>query len=306
VKLFFQVDDGLEGKRLDRALVELEPGFSRAQLQRWIETGAIRVSGRVVKPSHRLRSGETIAGETPEPVADDRIEPEAIPLDVRYEDGHLIVVDKPPGMVVHPSAGHRAGTLVHALMHHCTDLSGVGGVLRPGIVHRLDKGTSGLLVAAKDDRTHRHLAAQFKAHSVEREYLALVRGEPSAESGSIDAPIGRHPSDRKRLSTRGKRGRPAVTHWRVDARYRGLTLLRVTLETGRTHQVRVHLASVGLPVAGDPVYGGGKVVTRSLGLGRQALHATRLGFEHPVSGECLSFESALPADLCRAIEGLEA
>jgi 23S rRNA pseudouridine1911/1915/1917 synthase len=225
---------------------------------------------------------------------------------VRYEDDHLIVVDKPAGLVVHPSAGHRTGTLVHALLHHCRDLSGIGGVLRPGIVHRLDKGTSGLLVAAKSDPAHRHLAAQFKAHSIEREYLALVRGEPGAESGSIDAPIGRHPSDRKRLSTRGKRGRPAVTHWRVEVRYRGLTLLRVRLETGRTHQVRVHLASAGLPVAGDPVYGGGRKVTRSLGLERQALHAARLGFEHPVSGERMSFESPLPADLHRAIVGLEA
>jgi 23S rRNA pseudouridine1911/1915/1917 synthase len=306
VKLFFQVDAALEGKRLDRALVELEPSFSRAQLQRWIEMGAIRVSGQVVKSSHRLRAGDAIAGETPEPVPDDRIEPEAIPLHVTYEDGQLIVVDKPPGLVVHPSAGHRTGTLVHALMYHCRGLSGVGGVLRPGIVHRLDKGTSGLLVAAKSDRAHRHLAAQFKAHSVEREYLALVRGEPGAEHGSIDAPIGRHPSDRKRLSTRARRGRPAVTHWRVDVRYRGLTLLRVRLETGRTHQIRVHLASVGMPVAGDPVYGGGKRVTHSLGLERQALHAARLGFEHPVSGERLSFESPLPADLRDAIEGLEA
>jgi 23S rRNA pseudouridine1911/1915/1917 synthase len=191
---------------------------------------------------------------------------------------------------------------VNALLHHCgASLSGIGGVLRPGIVHRLDKGTSGLLVAAKNDAAHRHLAAQFKRHSVDREYRALVRGAPGEDAGSIVAPIGRHPTDRKKFSTRTRSGREAVTHWRVERRMGALSLLRVRLETGRTHQIRVHLASVGLPVAGDPVYGGGRSVTRELGLQRQALHAARLGFEHPRSGERLAFDSPLPADLARVI-----
>ena len=298
----FEVDESLAGLRLDRALAERLPSLSRAQLQRMIEAGAVEVSGQRVKPSHKLRAGEHVSGRVPEPVAAERVLPEAIPLTVVFEDSDLIVIDKPPGLVVHPAAGHASGTLVNALLHHCGDsLSGIGGVLRPGIVHRLDKGTSGLIVAAKNDLAHHSLAAQFKCHSIDREYLALVRGDVSVESGSIDAPIGRHPTDRKRFSTRTRQGRHAVTHWQVERRLRDLTLLRVRLETGRTHQIRVHLASAGLPVAGDPVYGGGRAVTRALGLERQALHATRLGFEHPRSGERLGFDSALPEDLARVV-----
>ncbi|MBW2279934.1 MAG: RluA family pseudouridine synthase [Deltaproteobacteria bacterium] len=279
------------------------PSLSRAQVQRMIEAGAVEVSGRRVKAAHRLRAGERVSGAVPEPVPADRVLSEAIPLSVVFEDSDLIVVDKPAGLVVHPAAGHASGTLVNALLHHCGDsLSGVGGVLRPGIVHRLDKGTSGLIVAAKNDLAHRSLAAQFKRHSIDREYLALVRAQVSARSGSIDAPIGRHPTDRKRFSTRARRGRHAVTHWRVERRLNDLTLLRVRLETGRTHQIRVHLASAGMPVAGDPVYGGGRAVTRALGLERQALHATRLGFEHPRSGEAVGFDSPLPDDLARVVD----
>jgi 23S rRNA pseudouridine1911/1915/1917 synthase len=279
------------------------PSLSRAQVQRMIEAGAVEVSGRRVKAAHRLRAGERVSGAVPEPVPADRVLPEAIPLSVVFEDSDLIVVDKPAGLVVHPAAGHASGTLVNALLHHCGDsLSGVGGVLRPGIVHRLDKGTSGLIVVAKNDLAHRSLAAQFKRHSIDREYLALVRSQVSAGSGSIDAPIGRHPTDRKRFSTRARRGRHAVTHWRVERRLNDLTLLRVRLETGRTHQIRVHLASAGMPVAGDPVYGGGRAVTRALGLERQALHATRLGFEHPRSGEAVGFDSPLPDDLARVVD----
>ena len=175
-----------------------------------------------------------------------------------YEDADLVVIDKPAGMVVHPAAGHASGTLVNALLHHCRDLSGVGGELRPGIVHRLDKDTSGVLVVAKHDRAHRALAAQWKQHSIDREYLAFVRGVPRTESGTVDAPIGRHPTDRKRMSTRARVGRRAVTHWRVEERLREATLLRVRLETGSTHQIRVHMASIALPLLGDPVYGGGR------------------------------------------------
>ena len=227
----------------------------------------------------------------------DTLEPEEIPLDLLYEDSHLLVVNKPAGMVVHPAVGHRAGTLVHALLHHCAGLSVIGGVERPGIVHRLDKGTSGLLMVAKNDQAHRSLSAQLKEHSIDREYLALVRGTPSAEQGTIDAPIGRHPQDRKRFTTHARIGRAAQTHWCVEKRFADLTLLRVRLETGRTHQIRVHLASVGFPILGDPVYGGGRRKNRELGLDRQALHATLLGFEHPNSGKRLRFEAELPLDL---------
>jgi 23S rRNA pseudouridine1911/1915/1917 synthase len=291
------------GRRLDALLAQLEPGLSRAQIQRAIAAGEVTVEGRLAKPSQRLRAGQRIELRLPEPAAA-RLEPEAIPLRVVYEDADLIVVDKPAGLVVHPAPGHASGTLVHALLHHCSDLSGVGGELRPGIVHRLDKGTSGLIVAAKHDRAHRHLAEQFRAHSIDREYLALVRGRPRADSGSVDAAIGRHPSDRKRFSTRTARGRSARTHWTVERRFAGHTLLRVRLETGRTHQIRVHLASIGLPIAGDPVYGGGRKLSALPGLSRPALHAALLGFVHPRTGERLRFSSELPEDLARVLQEL--
>jgi 23S rRNA pseudouridine1911/1915/1917 synthase len=298
-----RVSPELAGQRLDAALAKLEPTLSRAQLRRLIEQGAVTVSGAVVKPAHRLRAGERIAGAVPEaqPTA---LEAEALPLSILYQDADVVVIDKPAGLVVHPAPGHGGGTLVNALLHHCRDLSGVGGELRPGIVHRLDKDTSGVLVAAKNDAAHRSLAAQFKAHSVLREYLALVRGGPRAAGGTIEAPIGRHPTDRKRMSTRTRRGRAAVTHYRVEERLRGASLLRVRLETGRTHQVRVHLASIGLAVLGDPVYGGAYALGAELGLARQALHAAVLGFTHPTSGAALRFESPLPPDLARALEAL--
>ena len=301
----FRVSSELAGTRLDRALAGKFPELSRAQLRRMIELGSVEVAGAAVKPAYRLRGGQDVRGTLEEAPVESPLTPEAIPLQVVFEDADLIVVDKPAGLVVHPAAGHRTGTLVHALLHHCDTLSGVGGVLRPGIVHRLDKGTSGLLVAALGDHAHRGLARQFKAHSIDREYLALVRGAPRAESGSIDSPIGRHPVDRKRFSTHARRSRSAVTHWRVERRLASMTLLRVRLETGRTHQIRVHLASVGLPVAGDPVYGGGRRASRELGLDRQALHAARLGFVHPRSGETLAFESPLPRDLASVLAALE-
>ena len=289
--------------RLDAAVAEMDTGLSRAAARRLIERREITISGATAKPSHRLRLGERVEGRVPEP-APDRLEPQAIPLEIVHEDTQLVVVDKPAGMVVHPSAGHREGTLVHALLYHCKGLSGIGGVLRPGIVHRLDKGTSGLLVVAKTDLAHQRLSHQFKRRSIEREYLALVRGMPAADEGTINAPIGRHPRDRKRFSTHAHVGRVAVTHWWVEERFAELTLMRVGLETGRTHQVRVHLASVGLPVAGDPVYGGGRKLAQELGLTRQALHAAHLGFEHPETGERLRFDSVLPEDLAMVIRGL--
>jgi len=303
VSFLHRVAPELAGKRLDAALAKLEPELSRAQLRRLIEQGAVTVGGQPAKPAHRLRAGEVIAGSVPQPEPTE-LAAEALPLAVLYQDADLIVVDKPAGLVVHPAPGHSSGTLVNALLHHCRDLSGVGGELRPGIVHRLDKDTSGVLVAAKNDTAHRSLAAQFKVHSVLREYLALVRGAPRAASGTIEAAIGRHPTDRKRMSTKTRRGRAAVTHYRVEERLRGASLLRVRLETGRTHQVRVHLASLGLAILGDPVYGGGRAAGAELGLARQALHAAVLGFVHPRSGASLRFESPLPADLARALEAL--
>ena len=298
----FQLDvtELLAGKRLDAALAEVEPKLSRAAARRLIEQGAITVSGSTVKPAHRLRVGECVRGDLPDPVPD-RVAPEALPLAIVYEDSQLVVIDKAAGMVVHPAAGHRQGTLVNALLHHCRELTGIGGVLRPGIVHRLDKGTSGLLVVAKTELAHRDLSRQFKARSVERSYRALVRARPRADQGSIDAPIGRHPGDRKRFSTHARIARRAVTHWSVEERLGEITLLRVRLETGRTHQIRVHLASVGLPIVGDPVYGGGRRAGAELGLGRQALHAATLGFDHPETGERLRFDSELPADLAAAV-----
>jgi len=303
VSFAHRVPPELAGKRLDAALAALEPALSRAQVKRLIDEGRVTVAGAVVKPAHKVKPGEEIAGEVP-PATPIAVAPEAIALRVLYEDPDVIVIDKPAGLVVHPAPGHAGGTLVNALLHHCRDLAGVGGELRPGIVHRLDKDTSGVLVVAKSDRAHRSLAAQFKAHTVEREYLALVKGAPRAASGAIDAAIGRHPTERKKMSTRTKRGRAAVTHWKVEARLRGATLLRVRLETGRTHQVRVHLASIGLSVLGDPVYGSGRVAGAELGLARQALHAASLGFVHPASGEKLRFASPLPADLSAALEAL--
>jgi len=300
----FQIDAELEGKRIDTLIADAVPELSRARAQRLIESDAVRVAGRPAKASQRGRLGDDVEVVVPDPVASPLL-PEAIPLTVLHEDRDVIVIDKPAGLVVHPAVGHRDGTLVNALLHHCQDLSGIGGVLRPGIVHRLDKGTSGVLVCAKNDEAHRVLAAQFKLHSVDREYLALVRGSPNADSGEIDAPIGRHPTDRKKFSTRARTGREAFTEWRVERRLPTLTLLRVRLRTGRTHQIRVHLAASGLPVLGDPVYGGGRALAKAFGLERQALHAAVLGFDHPGSAERCRFESGLPADLQAVLEAAE-
>jgi 23S rRNA pseudouridine1911/1915/1917 synthase len=291
------------GERVDRALAALA-AVPRSQARRWIEQGRVWLESRAVKPSQRVRAGARLETQPPEVVAS-VLEPEPIELRVLFEDEDVVVVDKPAGMVVHPAPGHARGTLVNALLHHCGDLAGIGGVLRPGIVHRLDRGTSGVLVAAKHDRAHTALAEQFRSHEVERVYLALVRGVPSAEEGRVDRPIGRHPRDRKRMSVRTRSGRPARTGWQVRRRFphSGVTLLEVRPETGRTHQIRVHLASVGLPVLGDPLYGRSR---RSLlGMRRPALHAAVLGFDHPRSGQRLRFEAPLPADLAEVLGRLD-
>ncbi|KIH75982.1 ribosomal large subunit pseudouridine synthase D [Geoalkalibacter ferrihydriticus] len=295
------------GRRLDHFLADQFPEFSRSQIKKLIDEQRVLVGGRAVKAGERLKGGESLSVEIPSPVP---VEPQAqdIALSVLYEDSHLIVIDKPAGLVVHPAAGHSSGTLVNALLHHCGDLAGIGGELRPGIVHRLDKDTSGVMVAAKNDLAHQHLAAQFKAHSIRRHYLALVHGLVTADCGEIDRPIGRHAVERKKMSSRGSRGRRAVTHWRVVKRYDRdrLTLLDLTLETGRTHQIRVHFADLNLPLVGDAVYGSSSR-THSLvdtelrrlvqKLGRQALHARLLGFVHPATGAAVEFQSLPPSDL---------
>jgi 23S rRNA pseudouridine1911/1915/1917 synthase len=284
-----------EGQRVDFALAALA-GISRSQARRWIEADRVRINGRAPRASSRVHGGDTLEATPVVPVAS-TLTPEAIPLAVLFEDDDLIVVDKPAGLVVHPAPGHPSGTLVNALLHHCGNLAGVGGVLRPGIVHRLDQGTSGVMVAAKNDAAHRALAEQFHDHHIEREYRALVRALPGAETGRVDRAIGRHPRDRKRMSVRSHRGRRAVTVWQVLQRFprAGRSWLAVLPETGRTHQIRVHLASVGMPLVSDPVYGRSKR-TRLL-LERPALHARLLGFDHPRSGERMRFEAPLPADL---------
>jgi 23S rRNA pseudouridine1911/1915/1917 synthase len=293
------------GDRLDQALAGLA-GVSRSQARRWIDEGRVRVDGLPGRASLRVPFGAPLEVEPPEPLPSP-LAPEPIPLRVLYEDEDLVVVDKPAGLVVHPAPGHSGGTLVNALLHHCRDLSGVGGVLRPGIVHRLDRGTSGALVAAKHDAAHRALARQFHDHAAEREYWAVVRGLPAADAGRVDHPLGRHPRDRKRRSVAARGSlREARTAWWVVRRFpkSQRTLLAVRPETGRTHQIRVHLASAGLPVVGDPVYGrAGRDAAG--GLGRPALHAVRLGFAHPRTGVWLRFEAPLPADLEELLAALE-
>jgi 23S rRNA pseudouridine1911/1915/1917 synthase len=300
--LEFIVEEESAGARVDAALAELAR-VSRSQVQRWIEADRVRVAGEPVRASRRLAVGEAIAAWPIQPV-ETHLRPEALPLVVLYEDEDLVVVDKAAGMVVHPAPGHPSGTLVNALLHHCGDLAGIGGVLRPGIVHRLDRGTSGVLVVAKNDAAHRALAAQFAAHTILRVYRTFVRGLPGAASGRIDRPIGRHPRDRKRMSVESRTGRPSATRWRVVRRFpgAGVSELEVRPETGRTHQIRVHLAAAGLPLVGDRVYG--RARGPQARLGRPALHAEQLGFEHPRSGEWLELRAPLPEDLMRLVERL--
>jgi len=292
------------GKRLDAWIASRLPELSRARVQSLIEQGHVRLDGRPVRASARVRAGQTVEVEIP--AATPAVPgPENIPLDIVHEDPRLLVIDKPAGLVVHPGAGRPTGTLVNALLYHVKDLSGVGGVLRPGIVHRLDRGTSGLLVVAKDDASHRHLARQFAARSVEKEYLAIVLGVPSRAKGTITAAIGRDPVHRQRMSVRATKGRAASSEYVVTQALDGAALLRVTIHSGRTHQIRVHLASIGHPVAGDAVYGGTRPPSSQRTtsrealrrLDRPALHAARLSFTHPGSGERMTFTSPLPADL---------
>jgi 23S rRNA pseudouridine1911/1915/1917 synthase len=299
-------DEGDGGARLDAALAAVA-GISRSQARRWIDEGRVRLNQRTPRASQRVRAGDCVEAEPPEPLPSPLL-PEPIPLVVLYEDADIVVVDKPAGLVVHPAPGHPSGTLVNALLHHCRDLAGVGGVLRPGIVHRLDRGTSGVMVAAKNDAAHARLAEQFRAHGVERVYLALVAAVPGADAGRVDRPIGRHPRDRKRMSVRTRSGREAHTAWRVVRRFprSGVALLEVRPETGRTHQIRVHLSAAGMPLVGDPSYGraGRRAGPRALRFGRPALHAAVLGFDHPRSGGRLRFETLPAPDLAALLARL--
>lgn len=321
------IPPGEGSERLDRALARLWPDLSRSRLQALIRDGQVTLEDATIgDPSAKVTGGQRVAVTVPPPRPAEP-EPEARDLTVVYEDDDLIVIDKPAGLVVHPAAGHPGGTLVNALIAHCGDsLSGIGGVKRPGIVHRLDKETSGLLVVAKTDTAHRALADQFAAHGLDgrlrRTYLALAWGVPETSQARIEARVGRSPANRTRMAVvKGEAGRHAVTHVSVVTTYRGaagitplVSQLRLELETGRTHQIRVHLAHIGHPVLGDPVYGQGfKASARRLNagaqlaleaLGRQALHAMELGFEHPVTGKSLHFISALPADMARLVVAL--
>ena len=306
-----------EGRRLDVFISETWPDLSRAQAKRLIEAGAVSVNGARKKASAPLKSGDRVSLILPEPEPSP-LQPEAIPLDIVYEDGYLLTVNKPAGMTVHPASGARRGTLVHALLSHCDDLSGVGGVQRPGIVHRLDKGTSGLLVVAKNDLVHRHLSEQIRERSLKRIYKVLVWGSPDLDAGIIDASVGRHPTDRKKMAVLESGGKSAVTHFKVIRRYKFLTLMEVALETGRTHQVRTHMAHLGCAVFGDPQYGGRRKALNALrgslareaaallrGIDRQALHAWRLSLLHPIRRERMEFTAPLPEDMARVLENLE-
>jgi 23S rRNA pseudouridine1911/1915/1917 synthase len=294
------VTDEYAGERLDRFLAAVLPGHSRSQIQRLIKEGLVQVGPRAVRANASVRTGDTVVVDVPAPTA---AEPAAedIPLDIAYEDSHLIVVNKAAGMVVHPAAGHAGGTLVNALLHHVTDLSGIGGELRPGIVHRLDRGTSGLIVVAKHDRAHESLARQFHDREVEKDYLALVWGVVQA-GRRIEAPIGRDPVNRQKMSARSRRARTAVTRITRVQHLKGVTLAQIAIHTGRTHQIRVHLSGIGHPIAGDVLYGGARRRVPAdlrpiLRLERPFLHAARLAFTHPNDGRRLEFTAALPRDL---------
>lgn len=279
------------GERIDALLARLVPELTRSAAQRLLEEGLVTLGGVPVKKNRRTEPGEVYAALLPEPELPEP-EPQDIPLDIVYEDADVVVVNKPRGMVVHPAPGHPDGTLVNALLWHCGEsLSGVGGERRPGIVHRIDKDTSGLIIAAKNDFAHLALSAQLADRSLSRVYEAVARGEFREESGTVDAPIGRHPTERKRMAVTERGSRPAVTHWEVLARYRGWTHIRCRLETGRTHQIRVHMAYIGHPLLGDMVYGARKP---ERGLEGQCLHARELKFLHPRTGEAIHLSTELP------------
>jgi len=304
-----------EGKRLDVLLASLLADCTRTFVTGLIAAEHVRVDGHPKKPGYRVKSGENISGAIPLPVPVE-FKPEPIPLNIVYEDDHIVVVNKQPGLVVHPAPGHFSGTLVNGLLYHCPNLGGIGGELRPGIVHRLDKDTSGTLVIAKNDAAHTNLSRQFKSRKVKKHYLALVYGNMKSATGSIKLPIGRHPVDRKRMSTVSPRGRTAETEWKIREKFQGVVLLEIHLKTGRTHQIRVHCSALHHPIVGDKVYGPRKpektitidhrqadqILPILKSARRQMLHAWRLGFRHPHTGQAVSFESPLPEDMASIIQ----
>jgi 23S rRNA pseudouridine1911/1915/1917 synthase len=305
-----RLESGHAGWRLDRALATLVPTLSRERLKALIRSGAVETGGKPIRdPASKVRGEEEVRVAVPDPVPAHN-EPQDIPLTIVFEDEQLLVVDKPAGLVVHPAAGNLDGTLVNALLHHCAGkLSGIGGVARPGIVHRIDKDTSGLLVVAKTDVAHEGLAKQFAAHSIDRRYLAVTTGVPKGAEGIVDAALARSATNRKKIAiVEGSRGKRAVTHWKRLRVLRDAALVECRLETGRTHQVRVHMASIGHPLLGDPVYArSGKThgkLLRELGFERQALHAAELSFTHPVTHHRLSFTSPMPTDMQELLSAL--
>ncbi len=293
------VDAADAGERIDKYITLQVEDWSRSQVQAWIKEGRVSVDGEPVKSNYKVSLDDEVTLRVPPP-RELAIQPEAIPLDIVYEDADVVVVNKPRGLVVHPAPGHYTGTLVNALLHHCKDLSGINGVLRPGIVHRIDKDTSGLLVIAKNDRAHVGLAEQLKAHTVNRKYVAIVHGVIPHEMGTIDAPIGRDPKNRQQMAVVFENSKPAVTHFIVLERFKDYTLVECKLETGRTHQIRVHMKYIEHPLAGDPKYGPKK----TLELDGQALHAKTLGFHHPRTGEYMEFEAPLPKEMVDVLEWL--
>ena len=291
-----------DGARLDAFLAESLPELSRSFIAGLIDSGSVTLRGKKLKKSYKTAAGDDFALDLPEPHKLE-VSAEDIPLDIVYEDNDVIVVNKPKGMVVHPAPGHSGGTLVNALLNHCGDsLSGINGVIRPGIVHRIDKDTSGLVIAAKNDAAHKFLADQLKDHSLSRVYEAVLVGNLREDSGTVDAPIGRHPTDRKKQAVTVKNSREAITHWEVIARYPGFTHARMRLETGRTHQIRVHMAHIGHPVLGDTVYGSKKPVP---GLEGQCLHAKKLRFIHPATKEPVELECDLPDYFIKVLNSIK-
>ncbi len=288
---YFSAEDTDTGKRADKFLSDKLENISRSALQEYFSDGNVLVNGKQQGKNYRLRFNDRLEVRIPEPVVYEAVA-ENIPLDIVYEDSDVIIVNKPKNMVVHPAAGNYSGTLVNALLHHCKDsLSGINGVLRPGIVHRIDKNTSGLLIVAKNDTAHRKIAEQIKDHSFTREYEAVVCGNIKENEGTVNQPIGRNPNDRKKMAVTAVNSKEAVTHFKVLQRFGQYTHIAVTLETGRTHQIRVHMAYINHPVAGDDVYGSDKLTSK---LGGQCLHARKIGFVHPSSGEYMEFTSELP------------
>lgn len=299
--LSFTVASDTVSVRIDRYLTEQCPELSRSYIQKLLKDQKVKADHKTVKANYKVQPGQEIVVEIPDAEPLD-IQPEDIPLDILYEDPYLLVVNKPKGMVVHPAAGHTGGTLVNAVMAHCGEnLSGINGVLRPGIVHRIDKDTTGALLVCKTDEVHRSLAEQLKEHSIKRRYRAIVRGNLKEDTGTIEGPIGRHPTDRKKMAINYKNGKDAVTHYKVLERFGQYTYVECRLETGRTHQIRVHMSSIGHPLLGDTVYGSGKDPFHLEG---QTLHAMILGFIHPVTGEYMEFSAPLPEYFLKLLEKL--